>query len=265
VIYLFAGDSLTEGTYGESYVARLAATLQDGRAGLYGQAVNAGLAGDTVESLLKRIEAPLREHRPDWVIVAVGANDVWFPWLGRHSLGWRLWVESRGLFLGQRPTGDLDRFVARYRSLLEKVQDAGARALACTVSPLGENLQSPPNRQVAVLNGAIKEVAAACGAPVADVWQRAVGELAVVPRPSTYLVGEWLLTLLDHARLRSTSPDELSRRRRLHLTFDGIHLNSRGAELWAETILRSLAVAQGAAAPPRRPSLVVPAARTVIE
>ena len=39
----------------------------------------------------------------------------------------------------------------------------------------------------------------------------------------------------------STSPDELGRRRRLLLTFDGRHLNSRGADLWASTILRTLA------------------------
>jgi hypothetical protein len=39
----------------------------------------------------------------------------------------------------------------------------------------------------------------------------------------------------------------VAQRRRLHLTFDGIHLNSRGADLWAETVLRALAQAQGAA------------------
>ena len=41
--------------------------------------------------------------------------------------------------------------------------------------------------------------------------------------------------------------DALARRRKLHLTYDGIHLNSRGADLWAVTVLQALARAEAMA------------------
>ncbi len=250
-VYLFAGDSLTEGVYGESYVDRVAESLHQGWAGLTGQAINAGQTAETVQSLNARLAPLLRAYQPQWVILAVGANDVWMPWLSSHSAGWWLWRQYRRAWAKQRPTTDLDQFTATYRALVDKAQQAGAQVLVCTASPLGERISSPPNRLLARLNGAIKQVAADRGVPVADVWQAFVEEYAVLPRPSRRVPGEWLLTWIDRGRLRSTLPDQLSRRRRLCLTFDGLHLNSRGADLWAATILRALALAQPRTITPR--------------
>jgi len=246
-VYLFAGDSLTEGIYGESYVERVSRALSQGTGRLAGQVLNAGHSGETVRSLLDRLGGLLQQYRPDWVLLAVGGNDVWWPWLGRNSLGWWLWLLHRRFRYGQQPTTDLDRFAAAYRALIDLARGAGAQVLACTISPFGENLASPANRQLARANGAIKQAAAERGVLLADVWQSCVEELAPLPRPSGYVTGEWLFDLLDRQRLRRgrLSPDDISRRRGLHLTFDGIHLNSRGADLWAATILAALARAVG--------------------
>lgn len=249
--YLFAGDSLTEGTYGESYVERVAQALEQMRVGRKVQVINAGRGGDTIRSLLDRIDEPLLRYRPQWVILAIGINDVWLPWLSSHSLGWRLWFSYRQRAVGQTPTTDLDQFAAAYRALIDKARTiARARVVACTVSPLGEQLASAANRQLARVNGVIKHVAADCGVPVADVWQAFVEELARLPDPSGYVPGEWLFALMERRRVRAIPPDELSRRRRLYLTCDGIHLNSRGADLWAETILATLFSLQGIESPP---------------
>ncbi len=262
-VYLFAGDSLTEGVYGESYVERVARALYRGWAGLEGEVVNAGRGGDTIAALLDRIEEPLRRYQPQWVVLAIGLNDVWFPWLGEHSLGWRLSNAYRRL-KGRRCTTDLDRFAAAYRSLLDTARSvAGARAMVCTLPPIGEQLAAPVNRRLARLNGVIKHVAADRRAPVADVWQVFVEALAARPRPANYMPGEWLFTWLDRRRLRSpgVTPDSMAGRRRLWLTLDGIHLNSRGADLWAETVLAALAQAQGTAvagAPPLARRLDLP-------
>jgi lysophospholipase L1-like esterase len=248
-VYLFAGNSLTEGIYGESYVQRVADSLQQGRAGLRGEAVNLGRGCDTAQSLLNRIDGPLRQHRPEWVILAVGGNDVWLPWLSTHSFVWRLWFLYRRITRGQVPTTDLDQFAALYRALIDKARQSGARALACTISPLGERLSSPVNQRLARLNGVIKHVSTDCQVPVADVWQAFVEELATSANPAGYVPGEWLFAWLDRRRLRTDQPDQVAQRRRLQLTFDGIHLNSRGADLWANTILAALARAQGTAMP----------------
>jgi len=244
-VYLFAGDSLTEGTCGESFVTRIAAALERGEAGLAGQAINAGRGADTIKALLNRIDVPLRQLRPTWVILAIGCNDVWISWLTAHSVIWKVWALVRRIQFGQTPTTDLDQFAALYRALIDKVvHQTGARVLVCTTSCCGERLSSPPNRQIARMNGVIKRVATDCGAPVADVWQAFVDELAPLPQPSAYVAGELLFTVMDRRRLQATSPDEISQRRRLHLTFDGLHLNSRGADLWAKTILAALAQAK---------------------
>jgi lysophospholipase L1-like esterase len=243
-VYLFAGDSLTEGALGESYVARIAAALGRGEAGLTGQVVNAGRGADTIKALLDRIDTPLYQYRPDWVILAIGINDIWLPWLATHSFIWRLWLARRRIQLGQTPTTDLDQFAALYRALIDRVsRQAHAQVLVCTTSCCGEQLSSPLNHRLARLNGVIKGVAADGGVPVADVSQAFVEELARLPKPSAYLPGEWLFTWLDRSRLQTTAPDEISRRRRLYLTLDGIHLNSRGADLWASVILAALAQA----------------------
>jgi lysophospholipase L1-like esterase len=241
-VYLFAGDSLTEGIYGESYVARIAAALERGEVGLTGRVANAGRGADTVKALLNRIDLPLRQYQPDWVILAIGCNDVWIPWLTSHSIIWRMWALARRFQFDQVPTTDMDQFAALYRTLIDKaVHQAGARVLVCTTSGSGERLTSPPNRQIARLNGVIKRVAADRGVPVADVWQAFVDVLAPLPEPSAYVAAELVFTMLDRRQLATTSPDVISRRRRLHLTFDGLHLNSRGADLWARTILTALA------------------------
>ena len=246
-VYLFAGDSLTEGVCGESYVDRVRRGLSARLGTQECVALNAGRGGDTVRSLLARIEEPLRDARPRCVILAIGTNDVWFRWLGEHSVGWWLWLRMHVLRTGQAPTSNLDRFGALYRELVDRSRAAsGAQVVACTISPIGETLSSPLNRQVARLNGVIQQVALERHVPVADVWQAFVEHLSVMPRLSGHLPRSWWSLAWDLRRLRRVSHDELARRRKLHLTYDGIHLNSRGADLWAATVLLALCRAEPA-------------------
>jgi len=241
-VCLFAGDSLTEGTCGESYVERVRRTLvRHGWPDV--QAVNEGRGGDTARSLLARLAGPLQEHRPACVVLAIGTNDVWFRWQAEHSLGWWLWLRARQARTGQVPTANLDRFGALYRALIDQSRSlGGAHVVACTISPVGERLSSPLNRQVARLNGVIQHVALERQVPVAGVWQAFVEHLAVMPHLSDHLPHTWWSLAWDMRRLQSLPADELARRRGLHLTYDGIHLNSRGADLWAATVLAALGV-----------------------
>lgn len=99
---------------------------------------------------------------------------MWWPWLGRNSLGWWLWLLHRRFRYGQQPTTDLDRFAAAYRALIDLARGAGAQVLACTISPFGENLASPANRQLARANRAIKQAAAERGVLLATCGNRAL-------------------------------------------------------------------------------------------
>lgn len=255
-VYLFAGDSLVEGAYGESYVEGVFEALAAKNPESEPKVINAGRSGDTVSALEGRLDHLLQEYRPDWVVLAVGINDVWWPWLAGHSLGWRIGLAIRSLRTGQRATPDLDQFAAAYRSLIDRCRRAGARVLACTVGPIGEQISLPLNQQVARLNGVIKHVVAEQQVPLADVWQASVEKLSALPRGSGYFSGEWLFAWMDRRRYAATGPEAMAQRRGLHLTFDGVHLTARGAALWSRTIVDALERAEGAET---RTSPVVPA------
>lgn len=241
VVYLFAAETLAAGGLGANAFAAVDSALQRGRNGRRGAVRSIARAGDTALSLLPRLELALRGTQPHWVVLAVGSNDVWLRWLSRRGLAGWLRVQAHALRTGQRPAADLDRFAAAYRALVDTAQSAAAgQVLACTVGPLGEALTSPLNAEVARLNGVIRRVAVECQVALADVWQGFAEVLAPQPRRKAGVPDAWWSAARDRRLLRSRTIDELSQQRRLLLTFDGIHLNSRGDSLLAETIVGAL-------------------------
>lgn len=67
---IFFGDSLTEGSYGGSYVAAIRERHPDH------EIINAGVGGDTVVNLAERLDGAVIDHAPDGVFVMVGGNDA---------------------------------------------------------------------------------------------------------------------------------------------------------------------------------------------
>ena len=66
---VFLGDSLTWGKYGGDYVAEVAKLLPQHTI------INAGIGGNTVLNLLKRVD-DIVEDAPDGIFVMVGGNDA---------------------------------------------------------------------------------------------------------------------------------------------------------------------------------------------
>jgi lysophospholipase L1-like esterase len=66
---VFLGDSLTWGGYGGNFVKSVAATLPEHHI------INAGVAGDTIINLLRRLPDVLKDQ-PDYMFVMVGGNDA---------------------------------------------------------------------------------------------------------------------------------------------------------------------------------------------
>jgi lysophospholipase L1-like esterase len=67
---VFLGDSLTWGGYGGDFVAEVAKQVPEH------EIINAGVGGDTVVNLLRRLEDDVLVHNPDAVFVMVGGNDA---------------------------------------------------------------------------------------------------------------------------------------------------------------------------------------------
>lgn len=64
------GDSLTWGKYGGSYFDALVRLMPDHTL------INAGVGGNTVVNLLRRLESDVFVHNPDAVFIMVGGNDA---------------------------------------------------------------------------------------------------------------------------------------------------------------------------------------------
>jgi lysophospholipase L1-like esterase len=67
---VFLGNSLTWGGYGGNFVKEVAKQLHEH------EFVNAGVGGDTVINLLRRLESVIETHKPDVIFVMVGGNDA---------------------------------------------------------------------------------------------------------------------------------------------------------------------------------------------
>ena len=73
------GDSLTQN--GVGYCSMLAAIIAASYPDRNIRVINAGIGGNKIGDLLARVHRDVLAHKPDWVTVNVGINDVW------HGLG----------------------------------------------------------------------------------------------------------------------------------------------------------------------------------
>jgi len=67
---IFFGDSLTQGTFGASYVDKVAAAMRGHHF------INQGVNGDTSLNLFRRVEKDVLSEKPDGVFIMIGVNDA---------------------------------------------------------------------------------------------------------------------------------------------------------------------------------------------
>jgi lysophospholipase L1-like esterase len=221
----FAGDSLTAGRPGSSYFAVL-------RERLAGQTlVNLGRGNDTVVSLYRRL-AGLHLGEPfDIAFLWVGVNDVarGSPWT----------FQAVSLLKRQPRARNLAEFRAYYEATLNLLRGYARRVVAVSTALKGEDVTNPWNCELDRLSEVIQELASR-GERTEYLDVRAVMvERLAGKRISNYLPSSVIRVALDALTLRSDKQiDRRAAERGLHLTLDGIHLNSTGAQLVAETFLQ---------------------------
>ena len=216
----FFGDSLTSGVPGSSYVTMLRRRFPEHTL------LNYGRGNDTVVSLRRRVSAMRFDQPLDLAFLWIGVNDVL-----RVD---RWWYRTFHTLLRQRRARDTDEFCACYRATLRLLCDQAGRVVVAPPALKGEDLENAWNRRLADLAGLIKEIAADCDwAQFLDL--RAAFERELAGRPgSDHLPRNPLQVPLDALTLRTDlQVDARAAQRGLHLTLDGVHLNSAGARLVA--------------------------------
>jgi isoamyl acetate esterase len=118
---IFLGDSITAGgVRPNGYVTLIKNALATRHKDLGIEVFGAGISGNKVPDLQKRVERDVIARKPTLVVIYIGINDVW------HG--------EKNPARGTAP----DKFEAGLKEVIGKIQAAGARVLLCTPSVIGE-------------------------------------------------------------------------------------------------------------------------------
>jgi isoamyl acetate esterase len=245
---VFFGDSLTEGADGASYLRALSERVcaDAALAGAGIELLNAGVGGDTVVNLLRRMERDVVARTPDRVIIFIGVNDC-TTWQVRRSLlpgG----IASRRYFREQKAVREalsLARFRDGLRTLVDGLRErTHARLALCTPATLGESLSARAWRQLSQYADVVRFIASERECDLIDVHAAFAATLATLP-PRSKLAP--LLGVRAHL-LPPTDYETIARVRGFRLVYDGVHLTHAGAGLVADCIAAWLraATANGA-------------------
>jgi lysophospholipase L1-like esterase len=216
---LFFGDSLTQGTYGISYVRliqqqRPADTL-----------LNAGINGDTSFNLFQRVDADVLAQRPDAVCIMIGINDT-LSQVEPVLRPYYRWVKGN-------PGGHISPLFFRenMRVVLTRLQAAGI--------PIGVMLPPLETRPAGVealrhLNDTLQALCIELTIPTLDLLAQMTP--AVIPeRPPL----DWRMFMHSaQIQMRGTSSyADWQQQGGYRYSFDGIHLTQSGAEQIASAFL----------------------------
>ncbi len=197
--------------------------------------VNAGVNGNVAWELLQRIDQVIA-CRPRKVVILIGTNDVQATLTPDATRGTR---ESKGL--PEDPS--IGWYAACLAEVVERLQQSGAVVAVCSLPPIGQDLDAPVNAVVREANAAISGVCARTGAAYLPVYENLI-ELLASQHATTgpAWTGSWLpgaRSLVEHFVLKR-SYDAIALSAGWVLSPDGVHMDSTGAGIIADTIAQWL-------------------------
>lgn len=120
---VFLGDSITQGGAGPNgYVTMIRQALDKQHADLKIEVIGAGISGNKVPDLQRRVDKDVIAKKPTIVFIYIGINDVW------HG--------EKDPARGTMP----EAFESGLKEVIGKCRDAGATVVICTPSVIGEKL-----------------------------------------------------------------------------------------------------------------------------
>jgi isoamyl acetate esterase len=118
---VFLGDSITQAGAGPNgYVTLVRKALAEQHKELGLEVFGAGISGNKVPDLQRRLDRDVLAKKPTLVVIYIGINDVWH---GERD-------PARGT--------PREKYEAGLKEIIGKVQKAGARVVLCTPSVIGE-------------------------------------------------------------------------------------------------------------------------------
>lgn len=221
----FLGDSITYGVPGVSYFDML--KFEHPKLDL----INYGKGGDTVYSLYKRIKK-IDLTRCDQVVLFIGVNDLFL----QTSLSMKIVKTLKNVKFSRTN----EEFRQRYIELVEFILKQVDTVYVIPPLLLGEDLSSDWNKRLGELIEIVNETVERFDTvKLIPVFKQYVSHLKRKPI-SSYLSTKATQIMSDVKLKTAYLVDQKSRERGLHLTLDGVHLNTMGAKLIKEAIEESL-------------------------
>ncbi len=118
---VFLGDSITEaGAGSKGYISIIRSTFADKHKDAKVEFLGAGISGNKVPDLQKRLDRDVLARKPTLVFIYIGINDVWH---GQDD-------PTRGT--------SKEAFKAGLVDVIKRIQGSGARVILCTPTVIGE-------------------------------------------------------------------------------------------------------------------------------
>ncbi len=118
---VFLGDSITEaGAAPGGYVTLVREGLAKAHPESKLEIIGAGISGNRVPDLEKRLDRDVLEKKPSLVVIYIGINDVWHSQNGHGT--------------------SKEDFEQGLRRIIKKINDAGAKVVLCTPTMIGEKV-----------------------------------------------------------------------------------------------------------------------------
>lgn len=116
---VFLGDSITQGGVGpQGYVTLVKQWLSKLRIDPGIEVIGAGISGNKVPDLQKRLERDVLSKKPSIVVIYIGINDVWHSESGRGT--------------------SKEDYEKGLKEIIQKIRDVGGSVILCTASVIGE-------------------------------------------------------------------------------------------------------------------------------
>jgi lysophospholipase L1-like esterase len=151
---IFLGDSITAGgVRPKGYVTLIQTALAGKHKDLGIEVIGAGISGNKVRDLQKRLQKDVLDRKPTLVVIYIGINDVWH---GEKD-------PAKGT--------PKDKFEAGLKDIIAKIKSGGARVVLCTPTVIGEK-KGGTNKLDAQLDeyaGVSRKVAAETGSQLCDL------------------------------------------------------------------------------------------------
>jgi hypothetical protein len=230
------GDSLTAGRIGISYRRYIPVATEAH-----------GIEGDTWSLTVNRLRRYLAKRSPGREITMVlesGANDLLLPFMAQNHASWKQATVQLNT-TSQKPIEEHDAFIEQCSMDLKELSELVGHAslMVCSIPILGEQLDSPLNRERDRRNGSMRDIVEQYENLLwCDITQAVEAFVREQGGSSPYLPEHPQDIERDVARIGTdeVKASHVSEERDLVATIDGVHPNGAGAQLIGSAITTML-------------------------